>query len=301
MKASLVLSSGGARGMAHIGVIEELIRNDIEICSIAGASIGAIVGGVYATENLHDYKEWMCNLDKLDVFKLLDFTFSNEGFIKGDRVFKEMRSFIPEINIENLNLPFAAVATDLSSRKEVVFKKGDLMNAIRCSAAIPTIFQPRKMGDKILVDGGVVNPIPVSIIERKENDVLIVVNLNSTKPYKPKKSVTDVRKSKEIAYKKYVESFKQKWNRIFPKKESQKSKIGFLDLMNTSFDLVQDQLCNCLIQKHNPDIVINISRAACGTFEFYRAAEIIEEGKNSCNEALAKANLKPKAYKQAHS
>ncbi len=151
----MVLSGGGARGIAHIGVVEELEKRGFEIRSIAGTSMGALVGGIYAVGKLQEFKNWLYTLDKLDVFKLIDFTLSSQGLIKGDRVFKKMKEFIPDKNIEDLKIHYAATATDIINNKEVVFNQGSIYDAIRASVAIPTVITPVKQDDTLLVDGGV--------------------------------------------------------------------------------------------------------------------------------------------------
>jgi len=130
---TLVLSGGGARGFAHIGAIEELESRGYIINSIAGTSMGSLIGGVYATGKLNEFKEWAYNLDKQEVFKLIDFSFSNQGLIKGDKVLKTMKKFIPDANIEDLKIKYTATAFDLAQNKEIVFREGSLYNAIRAS------------------------------------------------------------------------------------------------------------------------------------------------------------------------
>ncbi|RLD54901.1 MAG: hypothetical protein DRJ01_17410, partial [Bacteroidetes bacterium] len=141
---ALVLSGGGARGIAHIGVIEELEKQGFEIKSISGTSMGALVGGVYAVGKMQEYKNWIYTLDKFDVFKLVDFNVGIQGLIKGDRVFNKMKEFISDRNIEDLEIFYTAVAADIINNKEVVFTEGSVYNAVRASVAIPTVFTPVK-------------------------------------------------------------------------------------------------------------------------------------------------------------
>ena len=148
-KVALVLSGGGARGIAHIGVIEALEEQEFEISSVAGTSMGALIGGIYALGKLEVYKDWLCTLDKMKVFALIDFTLSGQGFIKGDKVFHKMRELIADANIEDLKIPYTAVAADILNKKEVVFTKGSVLDAIRASIAIPTVFTPVKLENGI--------------------------------------------------------------------------------------------------------------------------------------------------------
>ena len=159
---ALVLSSGGARGVAHIGVIEGLLEGGYKIESISGSSMGAVVGAVYAAGKLPNFKEWISNLDKIDVFKLMDFTLSTQGFVRGEKVFNELKKFIGDRNIEDLSIPISIIATDIVGKKEVVFQKGELFTALRASAAIPSVLKPSIIDGIELVDGGLYNPIPIS-------------------------------------------------------------------------------------------------------------------------------------------
>jgi len=181
---SLVLGSGGARGYAHIGVIEVLEDYGYEIQSIAGSSMGALIGGLYACGKLNTYKEWVLTLDVLDVLKLLDFTIGKISFIKGDKIFNIIADMIGEYNIEDLPIAFSAVATDLTTQKEVWLQRGSLSTAIRASIAIPTIFTPVEIKNKILVDGGILDPVPIGPTLSDMNDLTVAVNLNSTKTIK---------------------------------------------------------------------------------------------------------------------
>ena len=176
-KVALALGSGGARGLTQIGVIEELEKNDFEIVAISGTSIGSLIGGLYANNHLVGFKNWISNLDKSGVFNLVDFTLNKQGFVKGDRVFNAMRKFVPEVEIEDLRIPFAAVTADLKSREEVILTKGNLFEAIRSSVAVPSVLTPVKRGKQLFVDGGVVNPLPITAIPKSDAELVIAVNL----------------------------------------------------------------------------------------------------------------------------
>lgn len=177
-KVALVLGSGGARGYAHIGVIEELEARGYQIGCIAGCSMGAVVGGIYAAGKLKDYSDWTQSLDYLDVLRLLDVSF-RLGAIRGEKVFGRIRDIVGEINIESLNIPFTAVATDLTNQQEIWFQEGCLHQAMRASAAIPSLFTPVIQGKRMLVDGGLLNPLPIVPVVSSHCDLIIAVNLNS--------------------------------------------------------------------------------------------------------------------------
>ncbi|MGE8498254.1 MAG: patatin-like phospholipase family protein [Pseudomonas sp.] len=178
-RVALVLGSGGARGYAHIGVIEELEARGYEIACIAGCSMGAVVGGIYAAGKLKDYSDWTQSLDYLDVLRLLDVSF-RLGAIRGEKVFGRIRDIVGEINIEDLSIPFTAVATDLTNQQEIWFQEGCLHQAMRASAAIPSLFTPVIQGKRMLVDGGLLNPLPIVPVVSAHCDLIIAVNLNAT-------------------------------------------------------------------------------------------------------------------------
>jgi len=180
-RVALVLGSGGARGYAHIGVIEELERRGYVIDCIAGCSMGAVVGGMYAAGKLPEYREWVSGLDYLDVLRLLDIGFGNMGAIRGERVFGRIREIVGEQRIDDLPIAFTAVATDLTNPQEVWFQQGCLHQAMRASAAIPSLFSPVRQGDRVLVDGGLLNPLPIVPVVSSHCDLIIAVNLNGTR------------------------------------------------------------------------------------------------------------------------
>jgi NTE family protein len=178
-RIALVLGSGGARGYAHIGVIEELEARGYDIACIAGCSMGAVVGGIYAAGKLNEYRDWTQSLDYLDVLRLLDVSF-RLGAIRGEKVFGKIREIVGEINIEELPIPFTAVATDLTNQQEIWFQEGCLHQAMRASAAIPSLFTPVVQGKRMLVDGSLLNPLPIIPVVSSHCDLIIAVNLNST-------------------------------------------------------------------------------------------------------------------------
>ena len=274
---SLVLSGGGARGIAHIGVIEELEKQGFEIKSISGTSMGAVVGGIFAVGKLQEFRDWMYTLDKVDVFKLIDFTLSSQGLIKGDRVFNKMKEFIPDRNIEDLKIHYAATATDIINNKEVVFTKGSIFEAIRASVAIPTVITPVKRDNTLLVDGGVMNSIPIDHVKRTRDDILIVVYVNADIPvYKP--PVSKKEKEKELSiYLKKIKQFQEQLNIHHPK--SKIEKMGYFDLINRSISLLTHHISKLSLEKSPPDILIEVSQDACGIFDFYKAEEMVEMGR----------------------
>ena len=176
-KVALALASGGAKGFAHIGAIEALEECGYEITSIAGTSMGALIGGIYAAGGLDRVKEWMFDLTGSKVFGLVDFTLSSHALLKGNRLMEALKGRVPDCNIEELGIPFCAVATDLKQGQEVVFRSGSLYNAIRASISIPMLFRPVEMDGMLLIDGGITNGLPLDRVARTEGDTLVAVNL----------------------------------------------------------------------------------------------------------------------------
>jgi len=285
---SLVLSGGGARGIAHIGVIEELEKQGFNIKSISGTSMGSLVGAVYAVGKMQEYKDWMYTLHKLEVFNLIDFTFSSQGLIKGDRVFKKMKEFIPDLNIEELDIHYAAIAADIINNKEVVFTKGSIYDAVRASVAIPTVFTPVVTENSILVDGGIMNNVPISHVKRTKNDILIVVYVNADIPViRPPISKKEMDKKQSV----YLKKMKEFYGHINKSKSKSKTeKLGYFDIIDRTISLVTYQLAQLLMEKSSPDILINVSRDSCGTFDFYKAEELVEIGRLAAIKSLEEYN-----------
>lgn len=285
---SLVLSSGGARGLAHVGVIEELEKRGYHIAEIAGCSAGALVGGMYAAGKIEEFKDWICHLDRLDVFSLMDFTFSSRGFIKGEKVYNALKRVIKDCQIEDLEVPFYCNAVDYTSGKEVIFREGSLYAAIRASGSIPTVFQPARFHRHELIDGGVLNPVPLSLLLKSEENMIVVVGLNagdSELVIAPRKDSTGM---SFISIPAWVTDYRNKMRQYFPEqvKEEKPVSLSSISLMTRSFDLLQDRFSALLIEKHKVDVSVQVARNQAGTLEFHRAEELIEIGREKAIKAL---------------
>ncbi len=277
-KVRLILGSGGARGIAHIGVIEELINDGHEIIEVVGCSMGAVVGGIFCAGHLQPYKEWLLTLTRSSVFSLTDFTFTRQGFVKGEKVFSTILDMTGPQNIEDFPIPFTAVATNIANMTEVHISKGNLFRALRASIAIPGIFTPVSEGKNILVDGGVLNPLPVNLVEKNPGEIVVAVNINA-----PELVSTKISPKKNQAIPKT-------WVPIswpFGKKdiENQPPSYSLIELLQTSYDHTQDRLTEMIIKHFQPDLVVSIPRSSCATFEFYKAKEMIELGKKAYHDA----------------
>lgn len=287
---SLVLGSGAARGLAHIGVIEWLNGHGYRIESIAGASMGALVGGIYAAGELDSYKEWVLALEKMDVIRFLDLAFSSEGLFKGDRLMDVLREMVGDRNIEDLPISYTAVACDLDRQREVWLTDGSLFDAIRASIAIPTVFTPYRYRGMKLLDGGLLNPVPIAPTFKDLTDLTIAVNLNGARE---EGAVPGMREAVEpvLASSARRRATVQRFldNIQSSIVQHHQSDLGLFDLLSSSFETMQNAISSIKLATYAPDVHIQIPRSACKAYEFDRAAELIELGYAMAGEAIAGA------------
>lgn len=282
---ALVLGSGGARGHAHIGVIETLETAGYKIVSISGSSMGALIGGLYACGKLPNYKAWILALDFMDMLKLLDFSFSDAGLLKGDRVFEELSDFLGENTlIEELPIRYTAVAADLVTRKEIWFQRGSLKTAIRASIAVPLVFTPVHIGGRLLVDGGVLNPLPVAATLSEHTDLVVAVNLNAQQYVSPTISLEKDLQPSNTLQEVAKPSFKERALAFL--KRQNPLEIPMFDILNRSFDTMQEALSHYKIAGYPPDIEIKIPINACNFYDFHKATDLIEMGRVATQKAL---------------
>ena len=286
-KVSLVLGSGGARGYAHIGAIEEIVKRGYVIAAISGSSMGALIGGLYACGKLDEYKKWVLTLDFLDIIKLLDISFAPSGLIKGDRVFDKLESIIGDILIEDLPIDFTAVATDLLNQKEVWFQKGKLIDAIRASIAIPTFFTPKKINNRVYVDGGIVNPLPIAPVMSEICDLTIAINLNSNIKIKKRVKLTKKEKAENERVKNLFEEVLKNAEKRFSVLGKKDEELNYLSIISHSIDTMQNILTSYKIAGYRPEILIEIPKDSAMFYEFHRAKELIKLGKELSKEKLA--------------
>jgi NTE family protein len=300
-KVALALGSGGARGLAHIGVIKELEKQGFEITSVSGCSMGTLIAGFYAMGKLNVYTDWVSTLKKRDVYGLMDVTLSQNGLLKGERVFNKMKELIPDMLIEEMHIPFSAVATDVISRKEVVFTSGSFYTAARASIAIPAIITPYTAGDKIFVDGGLLNPVPVNHVKRTDGDILVAVNLyddkHNTAEYddENRKVLSGEKKASEhrwLHLNSSIEYLQQKIQELIPKSDKQNQ--GYLTLMQLTSSMMLNRISNLLLELSKPDIVVNIPTNSAKTFEFYKASKLIKIGREVAIQGIREFQLQQK-------
>ena len=297
---SLALGSGGARGLAHIGVIEILVEEGYDIRCIAGSSMGACVGGIYCAGKLDPFRDWIFGITKRETFRLMDFTMSTQGVLKGQKVLDHLKTILGEIRIEDFDIAYTAVATDVNAKEEVWMRNGDLYNVIRASSSIPTLMMPSKLGDRILVDGGVLNPLPIEPLIPHSTDLLIAVNINANAEGHQRSrqvhvneeydKLTEQSEAEARAYTSRMVNTVKGWlslSKSDKTDKNQESTLSYLGILNKSYDFMQDRMCEQSIEIHKPDIVINIPRHVGTTLEFYRAQEMVEEGRNAARKAVA--------------
>ncbi len=274
-KVALVLASGGAKGFAHIGAIEAMEERGFEITSIAGTSMGALVGGIYAAGGLDKVKEWMYDLEGKDIFSLADFTLSPMALLKGERLMEALKRLVPDCPIQSLRIPFCASATDLRTGQEVTFREGSLYDAIRASISIPMLFTPVELGEMLLVDGGITNGLPLDQVKRTEGDMLVAVNLEDYQWEEEREKVEKM----EITH----------FNPI------KKIKTGIRALSNNYISLTYDTIS--ILMKRNtemalrltpPDLYLNIDPQPYNSYDYDNAEEISKIGYRKMSDLLDK-------------
>lgn len=279
---SLVLGSGGARGLAHIGAVQWLLENGYAIRSISGASIGALVGGIYAAGKLEIYAEWVLALQRMHVLRLLDPTFGSPGLFKGERIVSVMRELIGDCEINDLPIAFTAVATDLDSGQEVWLRSGNLFDAIRASMATPLVFTPFKQGGRSLIDGAVVNPVPITPTRDDATDLTIAVDLSGPAEARPLPQMS----ASLIGHNSYRKRIGQFVRSVRSGQHPEAASPGLLDVAFTSMQAMQDTITRLRLTECAPDLLIEVPRNACGFFEFWRAEELIALGRERTAEAF---------------
>ncbi len=262
-KISLVLSGGGARGYAHIGVIKELVKH-FEIVSISGTSMGALIGGLYACGGLKKYEDWVCSIDFLDFLSFYKPPFN----LNGEKIFGEIEKIVGSFKIEELPIKFTAVATDLTRKKEVWFQEGDLWQFVRASSSIPGIFEPVIFEGNILVDGGVLNLMPIAPVMSDKTDLIIAVNLYGNREY-------DIEISQHTKKKQSV--LEEFWGKIFQSDEKIKDK---------SINLMMETIFRYRKAEYSADIEIEIPGNIAKWYDFHKAPELIEIGQKIARDVI---------------
>ncbi|MBW0146371.1 patatin-like phospholipase family protein [Marinobacter arenosus] len=334
---ALTLGSGGARGYAHIGAIEVLVERGYNIIAISGCSMGALIGGMFASGKMQDYKDWVTGLGQFDVLKLLDVTFNSVGAIRGEKIFSVVREMLGDTRIENLPIAYTAVATDLLAHKEIWFQEGPLDQAIRASVAIPSVVTPLVLNGRVLVDGALLNPLPIIPTISSHADIIVAVNLSGEDERRqrlPDAAFSPVDEGSEMD--EWVDTIREKASRWFDwdtlksfaarkpdsgetpeekisremhKKDNHKHEdtkpadnkktqeehetidwdklgIGKFDVMNLTVETMQSALVQYKIAGYPPDLLVNVPKNACRSYDYHKAPELIQLGRERMSAAL---------------
>lgn len=316
---ALVLSSGGPRGWAYIGAIEELESRGYNITSIAGTSIGSLIGGIYAAGKLAEVKEWLFSLDAWKVFSLMDISISMNHLVKGDKVMEALKEIVPDIDIEHLNIPYRAVAADLYTGEEVVFDRGPLFDAVRASISIPSLFRPVKYGFRTLVDGGIVNTMPIDKVVRNGQDILVAFDVNDVDVEHIRQLVIDeahkeedrirsekaldaetrnvlksIRSNTSLTFRDKLILAKDQGVKILSHKmnsEEEEPELFFEEnyysILSRTFSLMNHVIARNAAERYQPEVLVKMPFDAYGDISDYaKAKEISEAGRELMKAAL---------------
>ena len=293
-KVALALASGGPRGFAYIGAIEELERRGYTITSVSGTSAGSLVGGIYAAGGLQAFKEWLYQLDPVKIVYLMDPSLSRNSLVKGERIIKAIKEVVPEVNIEDLPIPFTAVATDLFTGEEVIFRQGPLFEAIRASISIPSMFKPVKWKGRTLVDGGMVNTFPLNRVQRTEGDILVGFNVNEIDAAEiqgfldSRAALSEEKKDKGI-----VKRLEKTWQEYMLTNMGKENHLpvnaddNFASVLQRGFGIMNSVIARQEIALTPPDILVSLPYDSFhGVYGYSHAQEIAERGRALMAEAL---------------
>lgn len=277
---SLVLGSGGARGLAHIGVIHWLEEHGYDIRSISGCSMGALVGGIYACGKLDVYEEWVREISTLDIIRLLDLSWGKQGLVEGERIIAALKDLVGARLIEDLPIEYTAVAADIKREKEIWLKRGSLFDAIRASISLPLFFTPFEIGGTKLLDGGILNPVPIAPTFEDDTDITVAVNLGGPPVGNTHDELMAGSEDADDASPSGIRAMIRNFI------DDMKSKVrhgdaggwDMLSIANQTVDAMQGAIARQKLAAYPPDKTIIIARDACGTLEFDRADEMITLG-----------------------
>lgn len=284
-----MLGSGGARGLAHIGIIKWLVENNYQIKSISGCSIGALIGGVFAAGKLDEFEQWVCGLSKLDIISLLDLSWSTSGLLRGDKIIDTLFKLLGDQTIEALPLQFTAVAADIKNEKEVWINSGCLFDAIRASISLPLFFTPVERKGVQLIDGGVLNPVPIAPTFSDNTDFTVAVNLGGVidlDRVEPDTLIDVVDSIEDLPLQQKIGHYIKQFGDNLALTSSKPPTWKAYDVADQAFDAMQSTIARLKLAAYPADYNIVIPRNACGTLEFDRAKEMIALGYQSAHKAL---------------
>ena len=283
-RVSLVLSSGGARGLVHIGAIRSLEERGYVISSIAGSSMGALVGGIHARGKLDVFTEWVCALKRNDIVQLLDIGWGRTGgLFKGERIIEVLKDLIGEEQIENLPIAFTAVATDINRKREVWIDKGPLFEGIRASIAVPMVFAPVRRGQQLLLDGGVLNPLPIAPTLNDHTAMTVAVDVNGMdkRPLNVRLPIDEVHgfRDEPSAEEEADSGIRQAISEFFDGwRGSDAAEQNMFAIALEAMDSMQVSISRLKASVYSPDVLVQVPRNVAHFFEFERAGELIDLG-----------------------
>lgn len=330
-RISLALGGGGARGYAHIGVLRALTEHGYEVAGIAGTSMGAMIGALHAAGRLDEYTEWVTTLTQRDVFRLLDPTLRSPGAIKGHRIMARVSELLDDLRIEDLPIPYTAVATDLLHRKEVWFQEGPLTMAVRASIALPTLFAPVVLNGRLLADGGMMNPVPIAPLSGLATDLTVAVNLSGAPEERSSLRAWTRESAEPRPVSEWGEKLRRNASQILDNEAGRRistwlssrraaedgrladdtdqggpvaevadeefeelpAALGMIDVMELSYDALESVVMRYRLASYPPDLMITLPKNVCRTIDFHRAGEMIELGHAATLEALERAGSGP--------
>lgn len=314
----MALGSGGARGYAHIGVIEALRERGYDIVGISGSSMGAVVGGLQAAGRLDEFADWAKSLTQRTILRLLDPSISAAGVLRAGKILDAVRDILGPVTIEELPIPYTAVATDLLTGKSVWFQHGPLDEAIRASIAIPGVITPHEVGGRLLADGGILDPVPMAPLSAVNADLTIAVSLNGSEVIDNREAEPGVtvewlnrmlrsttalldRPTARAVLSRFGADGEDAEAGDEPEDDADEAeaaevsleiplevtrKLGSFEVMNRTIDIAQSALARHTLATYPPDLLIEVPRSTCRGLEFHRAAEVIDAGRALANQAL---------------
>ena len=293
-RIGLVLGSGASRGWSHIGVIKALLKEGIEPDIVCGASVGAMIGAAYLAGNLEKLEDWVLDSTRKDVLKFFNIQFSKAGFVDKNRMSGFLHNYVAgeDVQIDDLPKPYAAVATNLDNGREAWLRTGGLAESVRASMALPGLFPAVRVNERWLVDGGLVNPVPITTCHALGADIVIAVNLNSDIVGKrSRKTETETEpepaaEESEGMLNNLKQAAKEYSNSIFANHDKQNETPRLFFAITNSINIVQDRITRSRLAGDPADVMISPRLSHIGMLEFHMAAEAIREGERCVNNAL---------------
>ena len=279
---ALALSCGGARGLAQIGVIEELEAQGYHITSVAGSSMGALIGGIYATGRMGLFREWMKTIDFKKILGMTDISITLDHLVKGTRLIEVITQFIPDVYIEDLPISYCAIASDWKTGREVVIRSGSLFEAIRASISLPALYKPVRRDGMILIDGGVTNSFPLNRVERHKGDLLIGVDVCGH----DYEGLSDYQTALAERRKRNTSLSKQILYKLTPKLD-----YNYYSTLSRAVSLMLQQSSTLMAEMTKPDLIISIKTTRYGGLDFNKSEKFIAIGHLKAQQALR--NFRP--------